>query len=57
MPAGDVFARKPLPEPEMPTVDHPLRAVLDRVGPDSCPGQLNFHCHTVCSDGSLEPGP
>ncbi|AII43445.1 phosphoesterase [Synechococcus sp. KORDI-100] len=39
----------------MPTVDHPLREVLDRVGPDSCPGQLNFHCHTVCSDGSLEP--
>ena len=35
--------------------DHPLRAVLDTVGPESCPGLLNFHCHTVCSDGSLEP--
>ena len=55
MPAGDGFGRKPLPEPEMPTADHPLRAVLDQVGPDSCPGQLNFHCHTICSDGSLEP--
>ena len=35
--------------------EHPLRAVLDTVGPESCPGLLNFHCHTVCSDGSLEP--
>ncbi len=34
---------------------HPLRAVLNTVGPESCPGLLNFHCHTVCSDGSLEP--
>ena len=55
MPAGDASVKKPPQEPEMPTADHPLRAVLDQVGPDSCPGQLNFHCHTVCSDGSLEP--
>jgi hypothetical protein len=34
---------------------HPLRTVLDRIGPESCPGKLNFHCHTLCSDGSLEP--
>ena len=34
---------------------HPLRAILNQVGPDSCPGRFNFHCHTVCSDGSLEP--
>ena len=34
---------------------HPLRSVLNTVGPESCPGLLNFHCHTVCSDGSLEP--
>ncbi|MEI7664756.1 MAG: PHP domain-containing protein [Synechococcaceae cyanobacterium ELA263] len=35
--------------------DHPLAAVLRQVGPDSCPGRYNFHCHTLCSDGSLGP--
>lgn len=35
--------------------DHPLAAVLRQVGPQSCPGRLNFHCHTLCSDGSLAP--
>ena len=35
--------------------DHPLCAVLRQVGPGSCPGRFNFHCHTVCSDGSLHP--
>ena len=39
----------------MPAEHHPLRAVLETVGPQSCPGELNFHCHTICSDGSLEP--
>ncbi len=34
---------------------HPLAAVLQQVGPESCPTQLNFHCHTLCSDGSLAP--
>lgn len=34
---------------------HPLAAVLRRVAASSCPGQFNFHCHTTCSDGSLEP--
>ena len=34
---------------------HPLTSVLRSVGPESCPGQLNFHCHTICSDGSLDP--
>lgn len=34
---------------------HPLAAVLRAIGPQSCPGQVNFHCHTVCSDGSLRP--
>ncbi|WP_353292627.1 PHP domain-containing protein [Synechococcus sp. M16CYN] len=29
--------------------------VLAQVGPDSCPSKLNFHCHTVYSDGSLDP--
>jgi predicted metal-dependent phosphoesterase TrpH len=35
--------------------DHPLRAVLADVHAGSCPGELNFHCHTTCSDGSLRP--
>ena len=35
--------------------DHPLCAVLRQVGPGSCPGRFNFHCHTHCSDGSLHP--
>ncbi|MBM5788433.1 MAG: PHP domain-containing protein [Cyanobacteria bacterium M_DeepCast_200m_mx_001] len=34
---------------------HPLRAVLEQVHPGSCPTDLNFHCHTTCSDGSLQP--
>ena len=34
---------------------HPLKAVLEQVGPSSCPTTHNFHCHTICSDGSLEP--
>ncbi|MFU8884441.1 MAG: PHP domain-containing protein [Cyanobacteriota bacterium] len=34
---------------------HPLAAVLAGVTPDCCPSRLNFHCHTVCSDGSLQP--
>ena len=34
---------------------HPLRAVLEQVHPGSCPTELNFHCHTTCSDGSLQP--
>ena len=39
----------------MVTEAHPLRAILRTVGPTSCPNTLNFHCHTQCSDGSLEP--
>ena len=34
---------------------HPLRPVLAGVHAGSCPGELNFHCHTTCSDGSLRP--
>ena len=34
---------------------HPLAAILRGVGPGSCPGRFNFHCHTHCSDGSLHP--
>jgi len=36
-------------------VTHPLRPVLAQVHPGSCPTELNFHCHTTCSDGSLQP--
>ncbi len=39
----------------MPDMDHPLRAVLEQVDAGSCPRSFNFHCHTLCSDGSLEP--
>lgn len=35
--------------------DHPLAAVLRQVEPTSCPQRFNFHCHTTCSDGSLQP--
>lgn len=38
-----------------PASDHPLAAVLATVTRDCCPTRLNFHCHTVCSDGSLQP--
>lgn len=39
----------------VPLADHPLAAVLRTVGPASCPGEVNLHCHTHCSDGSLDP--
>ncbi|MEC7737336.1 MAG: phosphatase, partial [Cyanobacteriota bacterium] len=39
----------------MANVSHPLREILLGVSPESCPNILNFHCHTICSDGSLEP--
>lgn len=35
--------------------DHPLAAVLTDLNPAHCPERLNFHCHTLCSDGSLAP--
>lgn len=56
MHAGDGYAKKP-PRVHEPMADHshPLHAVLKQVTVDSCPGGLNFHCHTQCSDGSLEP--
>ncbi len=34
---------------------HPLAGVLRGVDGASCPNRLNFHCHTLCSDGSLRP--
>jgi predicted metal-dependent phosphoesterase TrpH len=36
-------------------LSHPLTPVLRQVQADSCPGRFNFHCHTLCSDGSLHP--
>ncbi|MGC6483544.1 MAG: PHP domain-containing protein [Synechococcus sp.] len=39
----------------MAVPSHPLRRVLSQVSADRCPAELNFHCHTQCSDGSLEP--
>ena len=35
--------------------DHPLVRVLEGVDAASCPTRLNFHCHTLWSDGSLDP--
>lgn len=32
-----------------------LRQVLQGVGPRSCPLQYNFHLHTRCSDGQMDP--
>jgi len=58
MPAGDGFGLngtvRVLSECSDARV-HPLARVLHTVHAGSCPGELNFHCHTVCSDGSLQP--
>ncbi len=32
-----------------------LKDILKGINISSCPYHLNFHCHTLCSDGSLEP--
>ncbi len=32
-----------------------LRRVLQEIGPLSCPLQYNFHLHTCCSDGRMDP--
>ena len=32
-----------------------LKDVLSNIGPESCPYNVNLHCHTVCSDGCLSP--
>ncbi|KEF43515.1 MAG: phosphoesterase [Cyanobium sp. CACIAM 14] len=36
-------------------LDHPLTPVLRQVTAESCPHRFNFHCHSICSDGSLHP--
>ncbi|WP_185464573.1 MULTISPECIES: PHP domain-containing protein [unclassified Synechococcus] len=53
MPAGGGCAWSRRPSPVAP--EHPLVPVLRGVGASCCPGRLNFHCHTICSDGSLQP--
>ena len=37
------------------SIHHPLTYILKQVCADSCPTRFNFHCHTICSDGSLSP--
>lgn len=32
-----------------------LKRVFDTITPESCPNLYNFHMHTICSDGSLQP--
>jgi predicted metal-dependent phosphoesterase TrpH len=32
-----------------------LRRVFERIRAESCPTHYNFHMHTVCSDGRLQP--
>lgn len=32
-----------------------LRSVFEQVDAHSCPHRYNFHMHTICSDGRLEP--
>ena len=32
-----------------------LTNILRNIDSDSCPNYLNFHCHTNCSDGSMNP--
>jgi predicted metal-dependent phosphoesterase TrpH len=51
MPAGDGCGGSGCPR----VPEHPLRQILQQLTPSCCPGRVNFHCHTVCSDGSLTP--
>ncbi|MEN9231471.1 MAG: PHP domain-containing protein, partial [Thermostichus sp. DG02_5_bins_236] len=32
-----------------------LRQVLQGISPISCPSHYNFHLHTRCSDGQMDP--
>ncbi|MBC6418046.1 MAG: PHP domain-containing protein [Prochloron sp. SP5CPC1] len=32
-----------------------LKKIWETIDTDSCPGNYNFHMHTVCSDGQLTP--
>ena len=57
MPAGAVFAKRLQPRGLVAelTPAPSLVQVLQGVHGGSCPGELNFHCHTLHSDGSLRP--
>ncbi len=54
MPAGGACGPSGRPVVLRPdSLAHPLTAVLRRVDAQSCPTRMNFHCHTLHSDGSL----
>ena len=57
MPAGAVFAKRLQPRGLVAELTPALSLVqvLQGVHGGSCPGELNFHCHTLHSDGSLRP--
>ena len=57
MPAGAGFAKRLQPRGLVAelTPAPSLEQVLQGVHSGSCPGELNFHCHTLHSDGSLRP--
>lgn len=55
MRAGGGCGRSAWPPRRLVVEPHPLRPVLAGVTPRCCPTRLNFHCHTHCSDGSLNP--
>jgi predicted metal-dependent phosphoesterase TrpH len=42
-------------DPRMVASTAELRRVLQGIGPLSCPLQYNFHLHTRCSDGQMDP--
>ncbi len=57
MPAGAGFAKRLQPRGLVAEITPApsLVQVLQGVHGGSCPGELNFHCHTLHSDGSLRP--
>ena len=57
MPAGAGFAKRLQPRGLVAELTPALSLVqvLQGVHGGSCPGELNFHCHTLHSDGSLRP--
>ena len=32
-----------------------LKNIIRTIGPTSCPYEINLHCHSLYSDGSLSP--
>ena len=36
-------------------MEHPIVKVINTIDSKSCPYNINFHCHTTFSDGSLNP--